>query len=143
MSGAGEQGTATAGGQAEPFAARGAADAAARDTALNAMQRDGTPAAKVPESVRWWLRGLEHTGQIAVSHVIAVCDREGDMWDLVRTARQTGNGLVVRSDRGSQRRVAVDGNTRELWDFLDAQPVLGTETITINPCGGPRKRREC
>ena len=53
-----------------------------------------------------------------------------------------GNGLLVRSDRGRQRRVAVDDGTRELWDFMDAQPVPGTETITISACGGPRKRRE-
>ena len=116
---------------------------------INATQRDGTLAAEtpdnVPESVRW-LRGLERAGQIAAacpdSRVITVCDREGDIWDLLQTARQTGNGLVVRSDRGRQRRVAVDGDTRELWDFMNAQPVLGTKTITISPCGGPRKRRE-
>ena len=60
----------------------------------------------------------------------------------MQTARQTGNGLVVRSDRGRQRRVAVAVDTRELWDFMNAQPVLGTKTITISPCGGPRKRRE-
>ncbi len=112
---------------------------------INATQRDGTLAAEtpdnVPESVRW-LRGLERAGQIPESRVITVCDREGDIWDLLQTARQTGNGLVVRSDRGRQRRVAVDGDPRELWDFMDAQPVLGTKTITISPCGGPRKRRE-
>ena len=112
---------------------------------LNATQRDGTLVAKapdnVPESVRWQ-HGLERAGQIPDSRVITICDREGDIWDLLRTARQTGNGLVVRSDRGRQRRVAVDGDTRELWDFMDAQPVLGTKTITISPCGGPRKRRE-
>ena len=88
----------------------------------------------MPESVRW-LHGLERAGQIPDSRVITVSDREGDIWDLLRTARQPGNGLVVRSDRGRQRRVAVDGDIRELWDFTDAQPVLGTKTITISPCG--------
>ncbi len=112
---------------------------------VNGTQRDGALTDKAPdnvlESVRW-LRGLERAGQIPDSRVITVCDREGDMWDLLRTARRTGNGLLVRSDRGRQRRVAVDDGTRELWDFMDAQPVPGTKTITISACGGPRKRRE-
>ena len=116
---------------------------------LNATQRDATltddPVDSVPESVRW-LRGLERAGQLASAcpdtRVITVCDREGDIWDMFRSARETGDGLLVRSDCGRQRRVAANGGTSELWDYMAAQPSLGTKTITIRPCGGPRKRRE-
>ena len=95
------------------------------------------------ESVRW-LCGLERAGQLASAcpdnRVITVCDREGGIWEMFRSARETGDGLLVRSDRG--RRVAANGGTSELWDFMAAQPALGNKTITIRPCGGPRKRGE-
>ena len=112
---------------------------------LNATQRDARAGDEAPESVRW-LRGLERAGELASacpdSRVITLCDREGDIWEMFRSARETGDGLLVRSDRGRQRRVVTDGGTRELWDFMTAQPALGTRTIAISPCGGPRKRRE-
>ena len=57
---------------------------------------------------------------------------------MFRSVRETGAGLLVRSDRGRQRRVITDGGTRELWDFMAAQPALGARTITISACGGPR-----
>ena len=116
---------------------------------LNATQRDGAAEAAdgkaEPESVRW-LRGLESAGQLATAcpdtRVITVCDREGDIWEMFCKAHESGDGLLVRSDRGRLRRVVDGGNTPELWDFMAAQPVLGTKTIELLPCGGPRKRRE-
>ena len=81
----------------------------------------------MPESVRW-LHGLEHAEQLASAcpdtRVITVCDREADIWDMSRSARETGDELLVRSDRG--RRVAANGGTSELGDFIAAQPSLGT-----------------
>ena len=92
---------------------------------LNATQRDAKltddPADSVPESVHW-LRGLERAEQLPRAcpnnRVITVCDREGGMWEMFRSARATGDGLLVRSDRG--RRVAANGGTSELWDFMAA-----------------------
>ncbi len=113
---------------------------------LNATQRDGADAAgeAEPESVRW-LRRLESAGQLAMAcpdtRVVTVCDREGDIWEMFCKARESGDGLLIRSDRGRQRRAVVDGKTPDLWDVVAAQPVLGTKTIERLPCGGPRRRR--
>ena len=55
--------------------------------------------------------GLERAQEFARacpdSRVVTVCDREGDFWELISHAEQTGSALLVRASRGAQRRVAL------------------------------------
>ncbi len=114
----------------------------------DATEREGTAApdrdAVKPESVRW-LQGLERARQLAAAcpdtRVVTVCDREGDIWERFVQARAGGVGLLVRSDRGRQRRVVrSDGSVADLWEAMAEQPVLGTKTVHLAACGGPRQR---
>ncbi len=114
----------------------------------DATEREGTAApdrdAVKPESVRW-LQGLERARQLAAAcpdtRVVTVCDREGDIWEMFVQARAGGVGLLVRSDRGRQRRVVrSDGSVADLWEAMAEQPVLGTKTVHLAACGGPRQR---
>ncbi len=96
---------------------------------------------------RRWLEGLERAGELAAAcpetHVITVCDREGDIWALIRKAVTTGAGLLVRANRARSRRVVTaDGSLEDLWDHVAGQPSLASKTITIDACGGPRSREE-
>ncbi len=114
----------------------------------DATEREGTAApdrdAVKPESVRW-LQGLERARQLAAAcpdtRVVTVCDREGDIWERFGQARAGGVGLLVRSDRGRQRRVVrSDGSVADLWEAMAEPPVLGTKTVHLAACGGPRRR---
>ena len=97
------------------------------------------------DSVRW-VDGLERAQELARacpdSRVVTVCDREGDFWELISRAEQTGAALLVRASRGAQRRVALaSGEDAELWDHvLETEPV-GGRTIEVPACGGPNRRR--
>lgn len=96
---------------------------------------------------RRWVEGLERAGELAATcpetRVITVCDREGDIWTLIREAATTGAGLLVRASRGRSRRVITgDGSLEDLWDHVAGQPLLGSKTIAIDACGGPRHREE-
>ncbi len=111
----------------------------------DATEREGTDRDAVkPESVRW-LQGLERARQLAAAcpdtRVVTVCDREGDIWERFVQARAGGVGLLVRSDRGRQRRVVrSDGSVADLWEAMAEPPVLGTKTVHLAACGGPRPR---
>ena len=97
------------------------------------------------DSVRW-VDGLERAQELARacpdSRVVTVCDREGDIWELISRAEQTGAALLVRANRGAQRRVALaSGEDADLWDHvLETEPV-GGRTIEVPACGGPNRRR--
>lgn len=109
-----------------------------------AKTKEKTRAESVPESVRWH-QGLARAGELAAacpdSRVVTVCDREADIWALWCDAQTHDHALLVRSDRGRQRRVVTPDGPCELWAFLAAQPVLGHKTLTLSACGGPRRRR--
>ena len=51
---------------------------------------------------------LEHLEQHGIARacpegrVVTVCDREGDFWELIARAQQTGAALLVRASRGTQ-----------------------------------------
>ena len=104
------------------------------------------------ESVRW-LRGFEQALELGRAcpgtRVIAVGDRESDMWSLFERQARCGDkaGLLVRASRGSQRAVLAsepDGDWRRpLFDHMDFLPTLATRKIEIAARGGPhaRKRR--
>ncbi len=96
---------------------------------------------------RRWVEGLERAGELAAAcpetRVITVCDREGDIWALIREAVTTGAGLLVRANRARSRGViTADGSLEDLWDHVAGQPSLASKTITIEACGGPRSREE-
>ncbi len=115
---------------------------------LNATQRAGTEApdrdAVEPGSVRW-LQGLERARQRAAAgpdpRVVTVCGREGGLWERFGPARAGGGGLLVRSDRGRQRRILrSDGSVADLWEAVAEPRVPGTKTIHLVAGGGPRPR---
>ncbi len=97
------------------------------------------------DSVRW-VDGLERAEELAAAcpdtRVVTVCDREGDFWELLSRARETGAALLVRASRGTQRRVALDaGGDAELWDHVLGTEPVGGRKIEVPACGGPNRRR--
>ena len=96
------------------------------------------------DSVRW-VAGLERAQELARacpdSRVVTVCDREGDFWELLSRAEQTGAALLVRASRGAKRRVALaSGDTVNLWDHVLATEPVGGRKIEVPACGGPNRR---
>ncbi len=97
------------------------------------------------DSVRW-VDGLERAQELARacpdSRVVTVCDREGDFWELLSRAEQTGAALLVRASRGTQRRVALaSGGDADLWDHVLETDPVGGRKIEVPACGGPNRRR--
>ena len=110
--------------------------------ALDATFRDGED--KENEGERW-LRGHARAQELAracpAARVVTVCDREADGWALLETAVSQGAGLVVRANRGKQRRVILETGEEEcLWRHLAARPRLAVKTVEIGACGGKRAR---
>ena len=97
------------------------------------------------DSVRW-LAGLERAQELARacpdSRVVAVCDREGDFWELISRARELGAALLVRASRGTKRRVApAGGGEADLWEHVLATEPVGGRRIEVPACGGPNRRK--
>ncbi len=97
------------------------------------------------ESERW-LAGLSRAHELsqacADTQVITVCDREADLWSMLRQAVVSGDGLLVRSNGARKRKVILqDGSTEKLVLHLAKQPVIAYKTIQIEACGGKRKRK--
>jgi hypothetical protein len=78
-----------------------------------------------------WLRSLEATArlQAALPDVcfVNIADREADIYDFFRLARQLGVHLLVRA--AWNRRVAQP--EKYLWHHLTAQPVAGYHTVEV------------
>ena len=96
---------------------------------------------------RRWLDGLERAGDLQAacpsSRVITVCDREADIWEMVRQASKAGTGLLVRANRIRKRHVITGAGTRaDLWAHIAAQPACARKRLTIDACGGPRRRKK-
>lgn len=74
--------------------------------------------------------------------VVSVGDREADIHELFLEALSDPSGpqLLVRADRGRKRRV-MNEEQRQLWDFLSAQKVAGTQRLSI-PRRGSRPARQ-
>ena len=110
---------------------------------IDATMRDGKDES---ESVRW-LKHFDKAQEIARAcpgtRVVTVCDREGDIWELLSRAVATGTSLVVRACRSKQRRVLCeDGKKKGLWDYMAEQPVLTRRVLTLASCGGKRARKK-
>ena len=97
-----------------------------------------------PESGRW-LEGFDKADELARAcpgaRTVVVCDREGDIWELLRKAEGGGTELLVRACRSKRRRVRrPDGGAEDLHGFMAAQPVLDKAAVAVEACGGPRAR---
>lgn len=98
------------------------------------------------ESSRWFQglrKALELEGACEKARVVTVCDREADIWNLMVEAKESGAGFLVRSSKGSGRKVAVgDGESRDLWEYMESLPVLGKKKLEIRARGGKRSRKK-
>ena len=97
------------------------------------------------DSVRW-TGGLDRAQELARAcpdtRVVTVCDREGDFWDLISRAEETGAALLVRASRGVKRRVALaSGGAEDLWDHVLGTDPVGVRKIEVPACGGPNRRK--
>ena len=97
------------------------------------------------DSVRW-IAGLDRAQDLAHAcpdtRVVTVCDREGDFWELIARAGETGAALLVRASRGSNRRVALaPGGDAGLWDHVLGTDPVGGRTIEVPASGGPNRRK--
>lgn len=93
-----------------------------------------------------WLDGLLRAGELSQAcentRVVTVCDREGDLWSMLRHATDSGEGLLVRSNRARKRQVILpDGGAEELPAHLAKQPVIAQSKIHVKACGGKRSRK--
>ena len=95
----------------------------------------------ISSGIKGLLKARELEGACEGTRVITVCDREGDMWELLREGVHRGDGLLVRSKKGHNRRVAVGEKTENLWKHINSRPVLARRKIEVDACGGKRKRK--
>ena len=108
-------------------------------------------AAIAGEESRRWTEAFAKSNELAAvcprSHVVNLCDREGDMWALLAagcsSASATGGaGLLVRASRSSRRRVITsDGTLSDLFTWTETLDRVTEKSIDIVACGGPRKRQ--
>ncbi len=96
---------------------------------------------------RRWREGLDKALELAEAcpdtRVVAICDREGDSWDLMEKAHAREAEALFRASRSTQRR-AFDaaGDKRDLWVHAAEMPLVAVKTIDIEACGGPRAREK-
>ncbi len=96
---------------------------------------------------RRWLDGYDKAVELAAAcpstRVLVICDREGDIWDLLARSTEHEAGLLVRVRRSTRRRVVTaTGACRDLWDYMADEPCIATKQIDIAACGGPRRRKK-
>jgi len=93
-----------------------------------------------------WVEGLSRTRELATaceqSKAVAVCDREGDCWKLLRDADEHGSALLVRASKSAQRRVMTRQGDVDLREHVEGTEPLGTQTLRIPASGGPGARRK-
>jgi hypothetical protein len=74
--------------------------------------------------------------------LVSIGDREADIYELFLEAQKGDSGpqLLIRSDRSRSRRV-MNEEQAQLWDFMPAQAVAGTQVVSI-PRRGSRPARK-
>ena len=93
------------------------------------------------ESMKW-LRSYRSVSEVQElckeTKLVSVGDREADIYELFHEATQETSGpqLLVRADRGRQRKVEEE----YLWDKMAAEPLAGKIELKI-PRSGSRKAR--
>jgi hypothetical protein len=87
------------------------------------------------ESAKW----IEGLNQLSVlkphcpgTHVISICDREADVYELFTSERASGVDWLVRA--AWDRR--VDHADKYLWQAMESVPVLGTMSLALAARGG-------
>jgi len=92
------------------------------------------------ESFKWQRaseRVTQRLGEETMGRVIAVCDREADVYEYLRYKCAAGERFVVRA--AQDRRVLEDEATH-LSEQLAHAPVLGAHTVAVAQRGGRRAR---
>ena len=91
------------------------------------------------ESFKWQRASARVEARLGetMRRVIAVCDREADVYEYLRYKRQSGQRFIVRA--AWDRRVA--GEAAHLFEELAQAPRLGLQTIRIAQRGGAHARR--
>ena len=101
--------------------------------------------AETSERTRW-LAGLDCAAELAKScpdtRVIAVCDREADMFPMLERAAGLDVELLFRSSRGAKRtaRTEAEDSPADLWERLASQPVSSILELDLPASGGARAR---
>ena len=101
--------------------------------------------AETSERTRW-LAGLDCAAELAQScpdtRVIAVCDREADMFSMLERAAGLDVELLFRSSRGAKRtaRTEAEDPPADLWERLASQPVSSILELDLPASGGARAR---
>ena len=101
--------------------------------------------AEASERTRW-LAGLDCAAELAKScpdtRVIAVCDREADMFPMLERAAGLDVELLFRSSRGAKRtaRTEAEDPPADLWERLASQPVSSILELDLPASGGARAR---
>ena len=97
--------------------------------------------AETSERTRW-LAGLDCAAELAKScpdtRVIAVCDREADMFPMLERAAGLDVELLFRSSRGAKRtvRTEAEDSPADLWERLASQPVSSILELDLPASGG-------
>ena len=101
--------------------------------------------AETSERARW-LAGLDCTAERAKScpdtRVIAVCDREADMFPMLERAAGLDVERLFRSSRGAKHpaRTEAEDPPADLWERLASQPVSSILELDLPASGGARTR---
>jgi len=78
-----------------------------------------------------WIEGIqrvqEHFKKFPSIKVIQICDREGDIYELLTMAHQDNSHYIIRS-RTDRR---IQDKEEKLWEQLKTQPSQGSYTIEI------------
>lgn len=89
-----------------------------------------------------WQRTAEDMRQLlgpaVMAHVIAVCDREGDVYPYFANKLEHSERFIVRAEWN--RNVTEQENADHLRDVLKAAPTLGTATVELPQRGGRAAR---
>ena len=114
---------------------------------LNARFRSEAPEQAEQSERQRWLAGLDRTAELAGlcpdTRVVAVCDREADMFSMLERASELGLELLVRSSRGAKRTALADSGDvpKDLWKLLASQPASSLIDLPISASGGVRARK--
>ena len=86
------------------------------------------------ESYRWLTALKNANDAVEDTRIITVCDREADFYDLFREAQDLSVPVLVRArgNRPINRQSGAAGQeVVKLWDYMTAQPVVGTRSVEI------------
>ena len=87
------------------------------------------------ESMRWEQAHRRTCARLTnSSNVVLVCDREGDIWELLRYCISGGHRFVLRA--AQNRRTTTD----KLWPDVESSPVLDVREVPISQRGAQKER---